>query len=73
MKEYKSIATLHSLDAIFIPREKDTNESSFIFLTKDDYAKYDWIEMCEYFGLDSSADKIRIEFNKNNVSEYKNK
>lgn len=73
MKEYKSIATLYSLDAILIPCKKDTNEPSSIFITKEDYTNSDWKEMCEHFGLDSSVDTIRIEFNKNNIRGYTNK
>lgn len=34
MKEYKSIATLYSLDTILILCEEDTNESSFISIHK---------------------------------------
>lgn len=73
MKEYKGIATLYSLDTILIPCEKDTNEPSFISITKEDYTNSDWTEMCEHFGLDSSVDTIRIEFNKNNIRGYTNK
>ena len=73
MKEYKGIATLYSLDAILIPCKKDTNEPSFISITKEDYTNSDWTEMCEYFGLDYSVETIRIEFNKNNIRGYTNK